>query len=185
MIKLPTDNLYKFIAISGLIILINSGYYIYSFNKELFANLNSATNIVKQNIADSNALWDNVRKLKEKLQAEHDPTIVKNIENEIKSLEEKSKKYINNQDAKKILQDIDDKTNTGTFSNIVYNVVVFTFFFGTIIMLSGFICWYLLVQKYQDKILKSDANQQKNTRIIIRRCCMRNIKKQSFPLKKQ
>lgn len=140
--KLPTDNLYKFIAIFGLILLLSTflGYYLVLKEKgllfyELDNNIMAQIKIGDTLMYDKHWIKDN--QLAEKL---HDNTL----------------KIILN------VQDLDNQYRTLNFySQFLYLFAGLSF----LLMIFGFLQCYNKTQKYLDIILKNQVEQIKKDKI--------------------
>ncbi|MGE4537924.1 MAG: hypothetical protein AB7D37_12670 [Desulfovibrio sp.] len=152
MIKLPTDNLYKFLTVFGLLITLNSGYYMYSYYIRLDFDLFEVGSMVKKKIEiDSPRYLVGIRKLTNKLNKASD----ENEKNEInRQIEELNGAYNdNNFRIVEKLNFIDLKMKDSFLSQFLAGAIC-SFWGGCIIMFSGFVCWYRKVQKYQDVRLR-------------------------------
>jgi hypothetical protein len=164
---LPTDNLYKFIAIAGLIILIvGNGYNLY-FTNELAA-------WYRQQLSEWSVLNVEIEyTIKETAQLNE---ILKQTSgnNELqKYYQEKMDKLLSDAKAQDIKKAIFDERLKISGENkrkqdILLVVAILSNIIGSMLLIAGLRLWYTRVQIYQDRILKDQAegngtNQQVNT----------------------
>lgn len=144
MINPPTDNLYKFIAISGVVILIMSVGFPFS----------KATNL---SIKEAEITADYIRLLEESKFGDDSGTLFTG--NPKKSKEHTD--FLNKQtkESNRTLREIEQKERI--FKIFKQEIRFYTWVgavgatFGFAVSLWGFFLWYSRVQKYEDIILKS------------------------------
>ena len=152
--NLPTDNLYKFMALSGLILIILSAV----FPLWLLHNIGLEHIEIKKELdlldIEERYLREEQEEAREGLKA-LPPN--KKIEAR-RSIDEKAKDY-----SKKLMQ------TKGNFEKMKYLVSeakklkIFSCIgagVGAIVTYCGFLLWYRRLQKYQDQIIKSEAQKQ-------------------------
>ncbi len=150
--SIPTDNLYKFLAISGLVIIITCLYLPYKQIREIdlkYIELKSETQLLEE----KNYILNVKKKLVEDIKSSTSEDALKILNERAELLQEApiiSKRweqliYLNNE--KKELRKI---TNVGLG-------------FGVIITFIGFFQWYRRLQKYQDILMKREAESLSST----------------------
>ena len=158
--SLPTDNLYKFLAIFGIVICIFS-IYIYQnkynlYTEEFFE--------VRKEFAKYGPMLDRVTLLLERI--ETDPSD--------KSLPENKKLFAATLDAiDKLNQEIKTGHEIAEYSKekeeraweeirILWKYSKIFFFIGVLMSIVGFYLWYVKVQKPLDKLLKKQLEDEPN-----------------------
>jgi hypothetical protein len=146
--KLPTDNLYKFMALFGVAFVLFSFYFvhtqIYKFvDKVLEASLEKE--ILTVEIKQAEELADDLRKLQNptKEESKELKEIVHDIERRKVLLQEKERMLA-----------VWNKKIKSTF---LYGDVLVVF--GFIFIFLGFPLWYFRVQRYQDMAIQSNMKQ--------------------------
>ena len=152
MIKIPTDNLYKFIAIFGLVLIGFSGYaYLEMFEAHKASVLIETSTFhgwKQDSYASEEKLIDSIndRRIRE---AKKDTN--RHIDNEKFNLKlKKMQDSIFNQFENDFIL-----MNYHRNKYIVYrNAVIFSAAVGFILMFAGFILWYFKLQRFIDKQVK-------------------------------
>ncbi len=155
--KLPTDNLYKFVALSGLVLFIGAGYLRMSQQIQLhkdFASLNS----------DVTSLNFILTRLKEDVAAlapeKKGPFIVSGrvyeTQIEARAALHQKELEVNDLGAKYKQQQEVLKASSDNLERLWY-VAQCTQWFGFLQMVSGFILWYRKVQRFHDLILVNES----------------------------
>ncbi|OGU81659.1 MAG: hypothetical protein A2W11_00445 [Ignavibacteria bacterium RBG_16_35_7] len=157
--KFPTDNLYKFIAIFGLVIFIVSYFYpTILYNKVLYqsAEINADLETLEQKITSQENLIKFLQKLSDKATNKNKDTIIKSL------FEEKVKlTTFNNelQETKKKHYILTSKTDEWEHWA---DLALWSQVIGGLMMILGFYFWYFKLQRYQDIIIKNEAMKIKN-----------------------
>jgi hypothetical protein len=145
ILKPPTDNLYKFIAISGLLIFLASFVFPQILYKEYaikYAEIEGDLSVLERQIETLNSITesDDARSKKE------DNVEIKRRRAEFdKGLEEVLRK----------------RELRVALSNYARRWEIFGYIgmsFGLVMMVSGFYFWYSRLQKYEDKLMKLKAS---------------------------
>lgn len=169
--NLPTDNLYKFMALSGILLSITS--YVLFFSVFHFVLDNSLELRIDQNKLkfDQNILNNELDLLnretsiaatlveKGDIDTIESSQLIAKIQKEMLSIFEKSKSVdlsLSNFDARASVIDIYNKEE-----NLAIDVMKFFSCFGFLISFLGFILWYAKLQRYQDQILAGEADKNK------------------------
>jgi len=164
----PTDNLYKFMAIFGLILLITCTIY----------------PISKINTAERAKIDVEISLQKLEREMDHIKTEAETISSELTSIENDSESDISSQKTE-IIELIRNKRNSlqsrnddleiniidikekRMLSSLLVSELRFFLYFGSlgsiigsILMLSGFYLWKNKVQRYQDIILKKESERE-------------------------
>ncbi len=169
--NLPTDNLYKFIAIAGIIIAIFPCFLLYNNVQELLIQaINNQTEVNVLNIEtdylnkelkhlenQTTILENDMQKKgleKEEVIFLHDETqklyeTHKEIELKTKELKIKLEQTKNKDELHKFLVEQYRK-----FRFLTYILI----FLGSFLSVCGFYCWYRKLQVYQDKFFKEMKN---------------------------
>jgi hypothetical protein len=150
--NVPTDNLYKFIALSGVLIILSSSYLSIQFifdssqkirelNMDISIYYSKAEFIVEdiEDLRDSNPKWDN----------EEISELNYLIKEQRKLLLEK----IEVEEKKKELNRLDETTS------IVIKYWLLVLFISIAMMIYGFSKWYTKVQRFLDKKLKKESEK--------------------------
>lgn len=144
--NIPTDNLYKFMALTGILIIVLSS--------TLFIVKGNRTQEINQELKKLGSLIDSELSNKELviLRLKNDETFKKNYkaDNSISVYEAETTKLL--EELKLILKD-----------KPTYRLIALVFgFLGITLSLFGFKLWYEKVQKYQDIILENEATTRAN-----------------------
>lgn len=152
--KLPTDNLYKFITIFSIVLIVFSGFlYVKSLDNLYPYLLDFNDKPIIDNLLKSLILKDKVEKLvngSEKIDEEK----IKSIINDLNDIRTQTAKIEN----EKLLDDYYIERNKAIMK-ISWNLCITGFIWAII----GFIMWYYKLQRYQDEIIKKQAKQGKNS----------------------
>jgi hypothetical protein len=135
---IPTDNLYKFIAIFGLLISL-TGTYLFQNN---FQEINSEIDkldIEYEQIKVKNPFYKKILLLKDSLEI-----------NKVIEFKTDSVSFI------KRYRKLENRVNSLKHDLQVY---IFIIFLGIGISIFGFCKWYIKLQIYQDKIVKNEASK--------------------------
>jgi hypothetical protein len=166
MLKPPTDNLYKFMAIFGLLIFFLSYVpIIHSQQQELewtiwLCDFNTnVTNPINNIGIEIQTLKEVVNKMSQSIKKKDAAGVDSNIEEAKKKLE-----YIDVSDFKEKLSHLDELTKKASIllkknAFIKYELYlgIISGIVGFISMCLGFYFWYSKLQKYQDMIIKKEA----------------------------
>ena len=171
MQNIPTDSLYKFMAISGIILIIVPLVFMYNYyNKLLVETYNNSLEVDILEI-EAKHLREDVLSLEEgvndfesrvgikgnlianenvliKIEASNLSEITKSIDTKNKELEIKLIKTKNRLEINSVLR---NNTKILLFLGKIFGVL------GSILTVAGFSLWYYKIQIYQDKILKENA----------------------------
>ncbi|QLG46033.1 hypothetical protein [Costertonia aggregata] len=151
--SLPTDNLYKFIALFGLVIFSFSIYFSYQIEEKLWLeNYKYAPKMQKlereiYTIQNENILPHEV--LKEMGHEE-----LKNYEELLQKIKKESEKKV--AEANDIESNYDNLVDTTERNLNFYLAVGLT---GGLLMILGFVLWYLKYQRYIDAEVKWNGEQ--------------------------
>ena len=179
--NIPSDNLYKFIALASLITLILLVYVSKKTQSELSDEEIKYIGELKITIIKSNKLGNQLKSLVDLRSKQHNQLEqllselktgkyqnVKSKNSEIEKLENKissmSEKIDLDQKELDILE-VQNETTSGLLKNkriligIIDNVILYSSGLLLLLMSLGFYLWYVRVQKYQDKILKVQAKE--------------------------
>lgn len=165
--ELPTDSLYKFISIFGLLVFI--GGYISYFNvaqKALIEGTNNSIEQEKLNVILAST-QDGVVELKDRIEVIKDnldkkvitpkekDSLVEVLQKEVNSIEVKTDEI----QLKRI--EIDNNRTLVLFyyerAKLAYDIAKISFFIGPSLAIFGFMKWYLNQQRYLDLIIKNQA----------------------------
>jgi hypothetical protein len=152
--KLPTDNLYKFLAIFGLIIFLAS-FYPYIVLSELETSIGEVKDDSEIVYKKFSSHKDWIDKLSQLADSTKDKKLIEKIFDI--SLEEKEKidfYYNEGLVVDKELNIIKNKLEQATY---LFYVCLGTQAIGFMLMYFGFKFWYQRLQKYQDMIIKREA----------------------------
>ncbi|MFZ2937224.1 MAG: hypothetical protein WA066_00775 [Candidatus Omnitrophota bacterium] len=157
---IPTDNLYKFIAIFGLIILGFSIAFPLKVSNELSLKIMEYSGRVKILDQEIELLRDDVNVLEpEVLQKKR---FSKNGKEKYHTLHQEQKRRLRNIMFKK--QEIDNQREVIEYLNKnfkLYKIIAkMGMFWSTGLMILGFGSWYWRLQIYQDKIVKKEAEKK-------------------------
>ena len=166
----PTDNLWKFVALTGIVVFCFAIYYPYHRYQELVLKKISSLismnqcliegKYLKQDNNDFNTtLEDLKRQLKDKIAQGKIPAEnpFNKLDRPIKELKEKAKAIelktaeieIRKMETDALSKEIEYFLRWGRRYQIT----------GIILAIFGFVMWYLKTQRYQDKILKQQAKE--------------------------
>jgi hypothetical protein len=131
---LPTDNLYKFLSIFGLVLFVFGAYLYNTKPNEIYLKIDDYN--IKNEILKTNTKKDSVLNLRQELVNEKIKlnVIEKQINRDIKRLSKELKKYL------------------------IISIL------GIIMIGFGFLKWYYKTQYYNDKILKNESENLKNNK---------------------
>ena len=168
--SVPTDNLYKLISISGLLMLFIPTIIIMNMENSIKISL----------IDDNKTFHEQKYKLLLVIDKEHD--ILEKFGQDMNKIEKEQALEKLNSETDRIMNRVEYNMNlTITLGEIrdqkikllqeqLYNmqfIQTVLFWVGGIFTFFGFILWYCLIQRYQDKILKNLAQElnsvQENT----------------------
>ena len=156
MITPPTDNLYKFVSIFGLIIFLFSIYYPYQKAHDLTFNVYELESEVEYIKFKNKHLKGRVKIIEKRLEKEENLEKAQEIrddfykhEIELKKLLVKASENINK--AELLLFEVKAYMWLGIIGNI----------FGVLLMWFGFRRWYIYIQKPNDEQIKK-TNYEKN-----------------------
>ena len=154
--KFPTDNLYKFLAIFGLVILIISVYYPFQLQNQ-FEKLNADIR------TDLDLLHDSVLRQKDRINSLNELVDSSSNKNNEYLLSSQKEEKIKANNFKKDISIIEKNNNE--IININYELNIFKYIasvlipLGSLMMIVGFYFWYTKLQRYQDIILKGETQK--------------------------
>lgn len=159
--SIPTDNLYKFIAIFGLVIIIAGSYLYISMVKQY--SLDTISLVKESGILKvrSDALSTRMNQLEGEIKIaieQQDRELAERLLTELKNILEE-----NNQIAislKDVEGDVQKSENTGIFVDIARSGYYSSLGIGTYFIIYGFWFWYSKLQYYQDSIIKRKADNK-------------------------
>lgn len=162
---LPTDNLYKFIALAGLILLLFSSIYYQVFSRDVLlknidlrAEMSRMEKEVEFLREDTDSLKEDKQAIKQdnSVSQEEQNNVGKNIEGLNQRTREAILKTIELERIGKGVLIYNDQIALLRWSSIIGAIT------GILLLIIGFYLWYTRIQIYQDKILVNEA--QKNTK---------------------
>lgn len=172
--NIPTDNMYKFLSIFGLILffgsivisLTASGRIIDTLTTSV-KNAQTSQSIEKWVIEDKTNAENTIKDLKNTLKTatiQEKPTIWENIGKEQSVIHEDNTKL---QELAKVIYDFNNSGKSAVEWANVEKVYIISFLYtgvigGPILSFIGFSFWYKKLQKYQDKIIKEKAENKKD-----------------------
>ncbi len=158
----PTDNLYKFLAIGGLLIIVLPLYYI--INRE--AVLNEKIRSTLHGVKIDSIEWEFMEKDAEKMYYSIDttklkdsPTYAIDMRRTVDSLESKSR--TRERATVKLAADTDFIISSRKELDKLEQIGLTIMIFGLLLSGAGFTLWYFRVQKYVDRALKEEAVSRK------------------------
>ena len=165
--NIPTDNLYKFLAIAGLVILISSNALYIIFGGRImntaqeWLRIGAVNTFEKQIItADINTSKRKIAELEKSLQAANPSEkqiLSEQVQAEKNILKSGNAKL---EDISKNFVSMNNSINTDWFKTEVAYVkwtLILGNIIGTVATITGFYLWYTKLQKYQDKMIKQKA----------------------------
>lgn len=164
---LPTDNLYKFLAIFGLVILFGSNLLSYRLMEELRSKVDRSTSLSKLFSLEVKFIEDDVKTAEDELNVLKkqikEGQIVKEVADE--QMKEKMKEVKNlreriRQGEKNLAENppTDPKVFLSEIDFIRFILRDGTFI-GYFVSTLGFILWYIKLQRYQDIFIKNEAEK--------------------------
>ena len=179
--NIPSDNLYKFVALASLVTLILSTYFLASLKYEILSELTNHNGELKQILSlgkeeidnweelikQQSLLENQLVKIIEEFNKSHNQAYMDNRSQKIEDMEiniKETNSMIHAISIKRERLQIEADTKESLVENkkILLNYVETTRSYSVIIlsifMIFGFLFWYVKVQRYQDKILKYQAN---------------------------
>jgi hypothetical protein len=147
ILKPPTDNLYKFIAISGLLIILASFVFpqiLYKDYAMKFAEIEGDLRVLERQMDTLNSIKDT---------ESDDPRQKKEDDIEKNRIEIEFEKGLAEAFRKREIR--------VALSNYAHRWQIFGYIgmsFGLVMMSSGFYLWYSRLQKYEDKLMKCKAS---------------------------
>ena len=193
--SLPTDNLYKFIALSGLLIFIVVHYYCLTQAYELDKQKTILSGEISKIELETNSIKEKQRHLKYAIEELYlmagikDPITVtdtliiysrylsgpkefisksKEVEQKVEQFNQTQQDYLSKKfdlDTKRSIQ----KFNENTYSQL-FEVYPFVSVISFAISLVGFILWYKKIQRFQDIILQKEYHEQVSKIHICQSC---------------
>ncbi|RXK81641.1 hypothetical protein EST62_11890 [Chlorobaculum sp. 24CR] len=155
MIKVPTDNLYKFMAVFGLVLIGLSIYVFVRFvDVQMVRNVDANSRITKLKIKDDIALMrldDAIRNAqrREALGAKKTKDI---------SAKSDSSKIIYDKMMGEVQNDIEIMGYYDKLYSLYLTIVIIFGVLGFILMLTGFVLWYIKLQKYLDDKIRGQGS---------------------------
>ena len=166
--KLPTDNLYKFVALSGLVLLMGAGYLRITPQMQLHRDVAALNSEITSLNSISARLADDVKSLAPDSKGPfivngvlYETTIEARAALHVKQLE------VNDLAAKFRLQQEVLKASSDNLETLWYGTQAAQWL-GFLLMVGGFTAWYFKVQRYQDRIIVNEsrsANQPADSSI--------------------
>ncbi len=158
MPNLPTDSLYKFMAIAGLVFIVSGIYFGLNKSHEFeikMADVSKDSQIINVKVTN---LLEQTEELKEKVvewEKNRNEKLRETYITEVKQIRQ-------NRDQLEILrielnQKLDLVKVTGFELKLARIYMYFGLFIGCLFVILGFTFWYLKVQFYLDKIIKKKA----------------------------
>jgi hypothetical protein len=147
VLKPPTDNLYKFVAISGLLIFLASFIFPQILYKDYlikFAEIEGDLRVLENQVATLNSILDT------------EPEDPKRKEEDDKEINQRKTEI-----DKGLAEVIRKREMRVALSNYAHQWQVFGYVgmsFGLVMMMSGFYFWYSRLQRYEDKHIKIKAS---------------------------
>ena len=160
--SLPTDNLYKFVAIAGLILCLASPVYYQLFYVDLLLkNIELRAEMTKME-KDTDDWQEDLEELKMELKLLEASKNSPNVDRQVEQFRAAQREFRNKERA--IVRSVIDRKKFGD-SVQVYNdrltivrvIAVTMFILGLCLLSGGARLWYMRVQKPQDKILAKEA----------------------------
>ncbi len=148
MIKIPTDNLYKFVAISGLVIFSIGSILFYNTKNEI----DQATYFID--------LSQDVLNRKEVLLENMNEESLKILKDETNKTPEEYDSWVQ-QEIKNILLDLGLENS---IQNNKIKVSGYLILLGLILMLLGFLNWYFKLQIYIDRYYKNNYRAREGSK---------------------
>ena len=175
--NLPTDNLYKFIALTGFFLMVFSfGYKEYrnhQFNIEN-TKINVAEKLLEFKIENKKTLVEHSRKLRDfelnVMESENNNMTKEELNKYIEKFISSYKTEISEAELEWYYNDAGELLKISELTNVYVGrtkklnwILNLSIFIGLISMISGFYLWYIKLQKYQDIILlkKSQISRSK------------------------
>ena len=165
-LPIPTDNLYKFIALAGLSLSVFSATYPYKLINELSMKTIEVRGSIKYEEVQADILKGESSELETKItEAEKNIFYTKKNLNQIKELLKLHKIKVN--DSR--LLNVKSESGLEVLKELLKQIKLIVYFssIGLIIgqfgMFYGFIFWYIKVQKPADKALKEQSKNSKKT----------------------
>jgi hypothetical protein len=175
--SIPTDNLYKFSALIGTIIVFLSLYVPYILSSELSKQISYLELKVKTSEAESDYFGDKVRAVEKIIDnsiaaqkgiRKHDPNKLElnYSENELKVflselIELKKSRAISRAEEDNLLS---ETKRLNSEYDLIQNISRSFIIFGAILACFGYILWYFRIQIYQDRALKELSHESKKAK---------------------
>ena len=155
--KLPTDNLYKFVAISGLVLLLSAGYLREAQRMQLHKDVALSNSEVSNLNSMSKQLDEDIKQLSPSAKGPFiaNGVLYQTVNEARASLHSKQLVLREIRSAQKTRQDV-LKASEGNLKSIWYWTQSAQYV-GGILMIIGFSLWYVKVQRYQDEILRKES----------------------------
>ena len=150
--ELPTDNLYKFLAITGLILFITSTGYV------MYNRVNLNRQVIDIEAQRQRLFIDNTTLARELELLDKDKMTPKEYTIYIKKIAEINSKNVEVWRLENLRRQITDTNNWIEWPLLVLVVV------SIIVMAYGFEMWKKRLQVYQDEIIKNEAERSKANR---------------------
>jgi len=177
----PTDNLYKFIAITGLLFIFASFFYPTILNIKINERILESEKDIEIAKIESAKLEREAGEIELKLNIEQkdvetfkeNKNIVspKQLEAEVSDLEQlrKQTKEATDIAAEQLKKNIEIEYNNkltkfyNDYFGLASNIALSGEILGFVLMILGFGLWYQKVQKYQDLVLLKEAKENQNS----------------------
>jgi len=143
MPNLPTDNLYKFLAMFGLIILIFSSYMFIQEPEKLYSDIDKLQ----------------VREQLVKIQNQNDSLVAR--QRDLKTKNE----YL--QDSLELVTSLNGLQRKVDKLPGRLNIYIILYFFGGGISIIGFLLWFSKTQKFNDEIIKNESKKILNDKSVV------------------
>lgn len=173
--NLPTDNLYKFCSLTGIVLVLFALYVPYLLSDQLYSKLTATILEEKRIQIEARYLLAEISRMKEATEnfksAKTPETIVRSgkIPIEITAAEYKEMVFAQNK-ASRDLQLRAEETGSADEEitrlirqlDFVYILAGLTLFAGVLLAIYGFHNWYHRVQQYQDLALRKEGEKNAN-----------------------
>jgi hypothetical protein len=168
----PTDNIYKYAAIVGTIIVIFSLYVPYLILKDIrekkstvflkMETIKAEQDFFERKISDLENFTDNsILWHKGKFRLDTSKLYIPYTWDEIKKMKEQIRELFKSEKINVAeLQVLDNDFNQlSSDFELIKNISDRLFYFGIVLALVGYILWYYRIQRYQDKALRNSVQK--------------------------
>jgi hypothetical protein len=155
MIKVPTDNLYKFMAVFGLVLIGLSIYVFVRFvDVQVVRNVDANSRITKLRIGDDIAdmrLEEAIRNAKVRESLGVKKSTGMNVKRD-------SSKIFYDKIMGEVQNDIEIMSYYDNLYGFYLTIVIVFSILGFVLMLTGFVLWYVKLQKYLDEKIRGQGS---------------------------